>query len=65
MRLCHAVSEFTSKTSRVDLLLWKGDKRGAFERLHERMRAGRILERGCAGGSWAGFLSCGVHGALT
>ena len=65
MRLCHAVSDFTSKKSRGDLLLWKGDKRGARERLQERMRAERILARGCAGGSWAAVLSCGVHGALT
>ena len=65
MRLCRAVSGFTSKKYRADLLLWKGDKRGASERLHERMRAERILARGFAGGSWAGALSCGVHGALT
>jgi hypothetical protein len=65
MRLCRAVSDFTSKKYRADLLLWKGDKRGARERLHERMRAEWILARGCAGGSWADDLSCGVHGALT
>ena len=65
MRLCRAVSGFTSKKYRADLLLWKGDKRGARERLHERMRAEWILARGCAGGSWADDLSCGVHGALT
>ena len=65
VRLGRAVCDFTLIKSRVDLLLCKGDKRGARERLHERMRAERILARGCAGGSWAGVLSCGVHGALT